>query len=197
MNQQENILHQLHDIKNLLTVYQGFLDLLEHPRLSLSDQKAWQKKLRTYNPIIRGQIDLLLSQQTTSHRRRTNLSRLCQESVSLWQRLSLYKSCVWRVSIAAGLFVQADARSLRSLCYNLLGNAVLHGSSRTPIQIDLMQQKGKAVLSIQNKRSGVSSTIRKGFGMHCMLSIVRALGGEMSVRAEKKYHIKITLPILG
>jgi two-component system OmpR family sensor kinase len=119
----------------------------------------------------------------------------------------------------ASLTVEGDELRLREVAANLLSNAVEHTPPGSPIEVDLSEEEGHAVLRVRDHGPGLSEDERSavfepfyrsdpsrarerggaGLGLAIVAAIVAAHGGEVRVSSEHAEGVtfRVTLPLVA
>lgn len=200
-----------HDINNPLSVVRGVAELMEKQAARTNDAQSMDDSRLILHHIERCQrtVEQLLSygRPVRLHAERHDLNVLCAEMSGRWQRQN--PSAVLKLTPAEeALPVAVDTLQLERVIDNLLDNA-RDAAPAGGIELHLGQSDGMAVLQVLDTGPGFSEEARahlfepfhttkrggSGLGLASCLSIVRALGGDMSVGNGPGGEVIVKLPL--
>ena len=139
-------------------------------------------------------------------------ARVVEEMVDLFRPQAAGRGIELDVSADEGLLVRADARQLRQVLWNLLGNAADATAAGGCVKVRLSRQNGHALLEVSDSGEGIAQedlqrifdpffTTKErgtGLGLAIVHRIVEAHGGELSVRSEpgRGSTFRVALPMV-
>jgi signal transduction histidine kinase len=148
-----------HELKTPVTTIKGWAEILLRAKgRSPDDQKALETIHRQAERITRLSDDLLSVMRLqpgfpSLSQERFDLAELLQESVELAQRTA--SSREFRVTTSGPLLVEADRRLISEMLSHLLENAIRYSPAGMPVEVESLQVKGRAVVSVKDHGVGI------------------------------------------
>ena len=204
-----------HDLRNPLHAVFANGDLLERkitdPALSAAASRI-KTNVRRMSSLIDDLLDFARSHlgrgiglQLTDEQ---NVQARLNEVVQEFQDAQPHRKIIAHISI--GRSVRCDIRRVQQVVSNLLGNALTHGRSSSPITITAMADTQDLVVQVWNagepipaeyldtifepfsRPAGGNSHEGLGLGLHICAAIVRAHEGRIAVTSSKEEGTEIT-----
>ena len=214
--QQEFLAMASHELRNPITAVKGHSQLML--RQGRFDAGAMQTVVAQANQLDRLVDDLLLASQAAANRLTLRLAEvdLVAEARAAAAAHARPSGPTIRVEAAAErVLVTADARRVRQVLANLMGNAIKYSPGGEEIVVGVSQGKSEASISVRDQGVGipaealprlfdrfyrVSATAGQaqglGLGLYITNQLVRAHGGRVTVESEvgRGSTFTVTLP---
>lgn len=202
MKSENDLPLHMHDLKNMLTVLLGNLELFTLERVEMQEKEEIAQNLREVIPMISSQIELFLhdNRKTATETSSSNFSEVLEEVVGFWKKMSLYRKTIWDISIAPGLMVKTPGCAIKTLGHNIISNALKHGAPRKGITVKVTREGNTIVWETSNHLASDArpkSESQGQFGIDMARSIAANIGGSMRIEEkEHVYAVLLYLPIL-
>ena len=134
-----------------------------------------------------------------------------RETVEVFRREATLKGISLALDVDASVWLSVDANQIKSVLWNLLGNARDATDAGGRIAVRLKGQIGQALLEIEDSGQGISAedlprifdpffttkTGGTGLGLAIVHKVVEAHGGRIAVRSEpgRGSMFSVTLPL--
>ncbi len=195
---------QLHDLKNVLSLLLGNLELFCHPNATSADREKTGKDLLILIPQICPMAELLFEATQKQKKRNVGMSKLLIKSLDLWKKLGQYKNLRWNVRIEKDLSVSSTPGTISILSNNIFGNAVRHAASGGAITVTVAKEKETIIWETHNdtddtdEDSDISLYEQDvSLGLRIIRKLVREMHGSVKVtKANKQFRIAIRLKSL-
>ena len=156
-----------HEIREPLTAIIGFSDIMLEERFGPVGNERYRDYLRDINRsgghVLDLVNDLLNISKIESGKlelefEAVDLGRLVSETVSLLQPQANRRRIITRTSLSQAVpKVVADARSIRQVILNLVGNAINHSPENTQVIVSTaLEENGEVALRVRDNGDGMS-----------------------------------------
>lgn len=156
-----------HEIREPLTAIIGFSDIMLEERFGPVGNERYRDYLRDINRsgghVLDLVNDLLNISKIESGKlelefEAADLNRLVSETVSLLQPQANRRRIITRTSLSQAVpKVVADARSIRQVILNLVGNAINHSPENTQVIVSTaLEENGEVALRVRDNGDGMS-----------------------------------------
>ena len=156
-----------HEIREPLTAIIGFSDIMLEERFGPVGNERYRDYLRDINRsgghVLDLVNDLLNISKIESGKlelefEAVDLNRLVSETVSLLQPQANRRRIITRTSLSQAVpKVVADARSIRQVILNLVGNAINHSPENTQVIVSTtLEENGEVALRVRDNGDGMS-----------------------------------------
>ncbi|WP_075995596.1 PAS domain S-box protein [Salaquimonas pukyongi] len=156
-----------HEIREPLTAIIGFSDIMLEERFGPVGNERYRGYLRDINRsgghVLDLVNDLLNISKIESGKlelefEAVDLNRLVSETVSLLQPQANRRRIITRTSLSQAVpKVVADARSIRQVILNLVGNAINHSPDNTQVIVSTaLEENGEVALRVRDNGDGMS-----------------------------------------
>ncbi|MET9461780.1 HAMP domain-containing sensor histidine kinase [Streptomyces canus] len=203
-----------HELRTPLSAIRGYLQLYDKGMLSDPDdrKRAWARVLAETDRMGRLVDELLtlarLDQQPELRFRNVDLSRLVRDAA---EDLRVQQSGR-PVEVAAdgSLLVRADESGLRQVLGNLVANVRTHTPAEVPVRLGVEREDGVVRLCVADEGPGlhaddaarvfdrffrVGGGAGSGLGLAIVQGVVRAHGGEVTVRTAPGEGLAVTVTL--
>lgn len=216
-NQEIFIANMTHEMKTPLTSILGFADILiikgdikeEERREYASIIAAEAKRLRLLSSKL---MELISLQETKLFLQPVNMKELLMRSMEAFAPICEEHQCVMRSKLRT-VYIDADDALFTSLVLNLLDNALKASGPGQSIDISLMEEKGKALLQMQDHGIGIPqeqvehvteafymvdkarsrSAGGSGIGLALCKAVVEAHHGSFAIESQENRGTKVSL----
>lgn len=153
-----------HQLKNPLTIVNGYLQILMKKGTALSQQKerGYLKEIYLTNRKVLDLIDLLLNISKielgifTSGSKRVNLAKILQGVMREIRLPIREKRIILRQNYPrGGLFTKTDIKLTNIIFYNLLSNAVKYTPESGEVKIEAWAERNSALVKISDSGCGI------------------------------------------
>jgi signal transduction histidine kinase len=110
----------------------------------------------------------------------TDLAMLVEENVGLNQPLARKKDIALRLSVEELPPVRVDPSKIEQVLNNLISNAIKYSPADTTVDVQLRQDDGRVLLSVQDRGQGIPEEELDALFRPFRTTSVRATGGERS-----------------
>ena len=195
-----------HDLKNPLSVINGYIELLAmYPDRSTEFMRMIKRSIRTMRQLIDDLLDLAHIDAGLELRAEPlDLSTVIQDSVMSLKSLAEEKSLDLEVSIPPDLpLVHADEKRLRQIVVNLLSNAIKYTPPEGHVAVRAEARDTMVMVSVEDNGLGISPEdqaqvferfyrVRRpetdgiegtGLGLAIVKSLVEAHGGKLGLQS--------------
>jgi two-component system OmpR family sensor kinase len=203
-----------HELRTPLSAIRGYLQLYDKGMLSDPDdrKRAWARVLAETDRMGRLVDELLtlarLDQQPELRLRNVDLSRLVRDAAEDLRVQQPGRP----VEIAAegSLLVRADESGLRQVLGNLVANVRTHTPAEVPVRLGVEREDGVVRLCVADEGPGlhaddaarvfdrffrVGGGAGSGLGLAIVQGVVRAHGGEVTVRTAPGEGLAVTVTL--
>ena len=206
-----------HEINNPLAAIQNSVSLIRMDIPSGSEAREYldlmERELKRVANIIRQMYGLYRRQDEAP--RKLALSHICEEVTKLLAAQASSRNILLEVKNGEEVFAEVTESSVRQVLYNVIINAMDASPNDSTVTIHLHQDGDSAIIDIVDQGKGITPadaarifepfyTTKEtysgqglGLGLPVSASIIRGLGGEISLRAgqEKGTICQIILPV--
>jgi len=189
-----------HEIRNPLAAMCGSIELLsQSPKLGHQEKRLMQ--------VVRGEGErlealvmdfLAFAKPASPNLAAVDAGRLVEETVDVFRREAALKGISVAVEIDAAVWLSIDVNQIKSVLWNLLGNARDATEPGGRIAVKLRRQAGQALLEVEDSGQGISAddlprifdpffTTKAdgtGLGLAIVHRVVEGHGGRIAVRSE-------------
>ncbi|GCB46567.1 cell wall metabolism sensor histidine kinase WalK [Streptomyces sp. NL15-2K] len=205
-----------HELRTPLSAIRGYLQLYDKGMLSDPDERkrAWERVLAETDRMGRLVDELLtlarLDQQPELRFRNVDISRLVRDAAEDLRVQQPDRPIT--VDADGSLLVHGDESGLRQVLGNLLGNVHTHTPADAPVRLGVRRADGVVRLCVADKGPGLGPEdaarvfdrffragggAGSGLGMAIVQGVVRAHGGEVSVRTAPGEGLAVTVTLPG
>ena len=202
-----------HEVRNPLAAMCGSIELLcLSPALGENERRLMQV-VRGEGERLEGLVRdfLAFAKPASPHLASVEARPLIEETADIFRREAVLKGISLTVDAEASVWLSVDANQIKSVLWNLLGNArdAMEGGGR--IAVKLRRQIGQALIEVEDSGQGISTddlprifdpffTTKSGgtgLGLAIVHRIVEAHGGRIAVRSEpgRGSTFSVTLPL--
>ncbi len=196
--QREDFLHTLlrHDLRNKISVVEGYLDLLKSSEISEEQKNYIKKALKA----IKDSSDLVekvraLREVREEETKKVSLDRIIRDVISD-EKPQAEKADIEMEYNECGCKVLAGAL-LEELFYNLIENSIQHAAGCEKIRISTKEGDEKVKVTVEDDGCGIPDNIKEeifekgfkegknagsGLGMHLVKRIAENYGGEIAAK---------------
>ena len=203
-----------HELRTPLSAIRGYLQLYDKGMLSDPDERkrAWTRVLAETDRMGRLVDELLtlarLDQQPELRFRNVDLNRLVRDAAEDL-RVQQPERPV-EVAAAGVLLVRADESGLRQVLGNLVGNVRAHTPADAPVRLGVEREDGVVRLCVADEGPGLCEEdasrvfdrffrtgggAGSGLGLAIVQGVVRAHGGEVTVRTAPGEGLAVTVTL--
>jgi len=201
-----------HELRTPLSAIRGYLQLYDKGMLSDPDERkrAWTRVLAETDRMGRLVDELLtlarLDQQPELRFRNVDLSRLVRDAAEDL-RVQQPERPV-EVAAEGSLLVRADESGLRQVLGNLVGNVRTHTPADVPVRLGVEREDGVVRVCVADEGPGLGEEdaarvfdrffragggAGSGLGLAIVQGVVRAHGGEVTVRTAPGEGLAVTV----
>jgi two-component system OmpR family sensor kinase len=205
-----------HELRTPLSAIRGYLQLYDKGMLSDPDERkrAWERVLAETDRMGRLVDELLtlarLDQQPELRFRNVDISRLVRDAAEDLRVQQPDRPIT--VDADGSLLVHADESGLRQVLGNLMGNVRTHTPADVPVRLGVERADGVVRLCVADKGPGLGPQdaarvfdrffragggAGSGLGMAIVQGVVRAHGGEVTVRTAPGEGLAVTVTLPG
>ncbi|MEV0638946.1 HAMP domain-containing sensor histidine kinase [Streptomyces sp. NPDC050619] len=203
-----------HELRTPLSAIRGYLQLYDKGMLSDPDARtrAWGRVMAEADRMGRLVDELLtlarLDQQPELRFRNVDMSRLVRDAAEDLRVQQPQRPVT--VDADGSLLVHADESGLRQVLGNLVGNVRTHTPADVPVRLGLERANGVVRLCVADKGPGLGPQdaarvfdrffragggAGSGLGMAIVQGVVRAHGGEVTVRTAPGEGLAVTVAL--
>ena len=203
-----------HELRTPLSAIRGYLQLYDKGMLSDPDdrKRAWARVLAETDRMGRLVDELLtlarLDQQPELRFRNVDLSRLVRDAADDLRVQQPGRPV--EVSAEGSLLVRADESGLRQVLGNLVANVRTHTPAEVPVRLWVEREDGVVRLCVADEGPGlhaddaarvfdrffrVGGGAGSGLGLAIVQGVVRAHGGEVTVRTAPGEGLAVTVTL--
>ncbi|MET8828355.1 HAMP domain-containing sensor histidine kinase [Streptomyces sp. NPDC004610] len=205
-----------HELRTPLAAIRGYLQLYDKGMLRAREdrRRAWDRMMAEADRMGRLVDELLtlarLDQQPELRFRNVDLSGLVRDAAEDLRVQQPQRP----ISVGAdgALLVRADESGLRQVLGNLLANVRIHTPAEVPVRLAVERVEGVVRLSVTDAGPGLDESdaarifdrffragggAGSGLGMAIVQGVVRAHGGEVSVRTAPGEGLAVTVSLPG
>ncbi|MCD7443963.1 HAMP domain-containing histidine kinase [Streptomyces lincolnensis] len=203
-----------HELRTPLSAIRGYLQLYDRGMLSDPDERkrAWVRVLAETDRMGRLVDELLtlarLDQQPELRFRNVDISRLVRDAAEDL-RVQQPKRPI-AVDAAGSLLVRADESGMRQVLGNLVANVRTHTPADVPVRLGVERADGHVRLCVADQGPGLCAEdaarvfdrffragggAGSGLGMAIVQGVVRAHGGEVTVRTAPGEGLAVTVSL--
>ncbi|MFC8428836.1 sensor histidine kinase [Streptomyces sp. NPDC057253] len=203
-----------HELRTPLSAIRGYLQLYDKGMLSDPDERkrAWTRVLAETDRMGRLVDELLtlarLDQQPELRFRNVDLSRLVRDAAEDL-RVQQPERPV-EVAAEGSLLVRADESGLRQVLGNLVGNVRTHTPADVPVRLGVEREDGVVRVCVADEGPGLGEEdaarvfdrffragggAGSGLGLAIVQGVVRAHGGEVTVRTAPGEGLAVTVTL--
>ena len=213
-----------HDLLTPLTVFDGWLELLEDPDLPVAERQASIERLQQASLRMRTLIRNLLAYSLAKEERltasRIDVARIVEGIIDLRTALPGTQLPAVRFEVHAPHPVYADERLFLQLMENLVGNAMKYGKTdgtgEVAVTTVVEEPTGRTLVRVRDNGIGIPATDLErvfdefhrsenglgqatgtGLGLAICRRIVESHGGSISVRNVKEGGAEFTVSLPG
>jgi signal transduction histidine kinase len=212
-----------HDLLTPLTVFDGWLELLEDPDLPVAERQASIERLQQASLRMRTLIRNLLAYSLAKEERltasRIDVARIVEGIIDLRTALPGTQLPAVRFEVCAPHPVYADERLFLQLMENLVGNAMKYGKTdgtgEVAVTTSVEESTGRTLVRVRDNgigipaqdlervfeefhrsENGLGQATGTGLGLAICRRIVESHGGSITVRnvAEGGAEFTVSLP---
>ncbi|MFB9734802.1 ATP-binding protein [Streptomyces thermocoprophilus] len=207
-----------HELRTPLSAIRGYLQLYDKGMLreETERRRAWARVMAEADRMGHLVDELLtlarLDQQPELRFRNVDVSRLVREAAEDLRAQQPQRPVT--VEADGALLVQADEPGLRKVLGNLAANIRVHTPADVPVRLSVERADGEVRLCVEDKGPGLAAEdaarvfdrffragggAGSGLGMAIVQGVVRAHGGEVTVRTApgEGLAVTVTLPLRG
>ncbi|MFJ9006467.1 sensor histidine kinase [Streptomyces canus] len=203
-----------HELRTPLSAIRGYLQLYDKGMLSDPDdrKRAWARVLAETDRMGRLVDELLtlarLDQQPELRFRNVDLSRLVRDAAEDLRVQQPGRPV--EVAAEGSLLVRADESGLRQVLGNLVANVRTHTPAEVPVRLGVEREDGVVRLCVADEGPGlhaddaarvfdrffrVGGGAGSGLGLAIVQGVVRAHGGEVTVRTAPGEGLAVTVSL--
>lgn len=203
-----------HELRTPLSAIRGYLQLYDKGMLSDPDdrKRAWARVLAETDRMGRLVDELLtlarLDQQPELQFRNVDLSRLVRDAAEDLRVQQPGRPV--EVAAEGSLLVRADESGLRQVLGNLVANVRTHTPAEVPVRLGVEREDGVVRLCVADEGPGlhaddaarvfdrffrVGGGAGSGLGLAIVQGVVRAHGGEVTVRTAPGEGLAVTVSL--
>ncbi|MFJ8106963.1 sensor histidine kinase [Streptomyces sp. NPDC096132] len=203
-----------HELRTPLSAIRGYLQLYDQGMLREPEERrrAWDRMNGEVDRMGRLVDELLtlarLDQRPELRLRNVDVSRLVRDAAQDLRALQPDRPVV--VDAEGALLVQADESGLRQVLGNLVANVRTHTPAGVPVRLGAKRADGVVRLSVEDEGPGLEAEdaarvfdrfyragggAGSGLGLAIVQGVVRAHGGEVSVRTAPGKGLGVTVEL--
>ncbi|GAB2860925.1 HAMP domain-containing sensor histidine kinase [Streptomyces deserti] len=205
-----------HELRTPLSAIRGYLQLYDRGMLTdpAERRRAWDRMMAEADRMGRLVDELLtlarLDQQPELRFRNVDISRLVRDAAEDLRVQQPRRPLT--VDAEGAVLIRADESGLRQVLGNLLGNVRTHTPEDVPVRLGVERLDGAVTLCVEDKGPGLTEEdaarvfdrffragggAGSGLGMAIVQGVVRAHGGEVTVRTApgEGLAVTVTLPV--
>jgi len=204
-----------HEIRNPLAAMCGSIELLSlSPKLGQHEKRLMQ--------VVRGEGErleallkdfLAFAKPASPQLAAVEAGPLVEETADVFRREAALKGISVSVDLDRGVWLSVDASQIKSVLWNLLGNARDATDAGGSISVRLRRQAGQALLEVEDSGQGISAedlprifdpffttkAAGTGLGLAIVHRVVEGHGGRIAVRSEpgRGSTFSVALPLVA
>jgi len=149
-----------HELKTPLSIIGANVDVLQaNAELTVGSQRKWIDYIRAeidrMSKLINDLLYLAHSEDSQGNPQRFDLGKLIAEADTAMEVMIYEKGLQFSEDIAPGVYVQADAASIKQAVIILLDNAMKYNMLAGWITISLSKDNGQALVTVRNSGPGI------------------------------------------
>jgi two-component system sensor histidine kinase PilS (NtrC family) len=202
-----------HEVRNPLAAMCGSIELLSLSSSLGDHERRLMQVVRAEGERLEHLVKdfLAFAKPASPHLAAVDAGPLVRETVEVFRREATLKGISLALDADASVWLSVDANQIKSVLWNLLGNARDATEKGGRIAVRLRRQIGQALLEIEDSGQGISAedlprifdpffTTKAGgtgLGLAIVHRIVEAHGGRIAVRSEpgRGSIFSVTLPL--
>jgi two-component system sensor histidine kinase PilS (NtrC family) len=202
-----------HEVRNPLAAMCGSIELLSASPALGEHERRLMHVVRSEGERLEGLVKdfLAFAKPASPHIASVDAGALVEETTEMFRREAALKGISLTIDALPSVWLSVDANQIKSVLWNLLGNArdAVEGGGR--IAVRLRRQIGQALLEVEDSGQGIEAddlprifdpffttkTGGTGLGLAIVHRIVEAHGGRIAVRSEpgRGSTFSVTLPL--
>ena len=202
-----------HEVRNPLAAMCGSIELLSASPALGEHERRLMHVVRSEGERLEGLVKdfLAFAKPASPHIAQVDAGALIEETTEMFRREAALKGISLTIDALPSVWLAVDASQIKSVLWNLLGNArdAVEGGGR--IAVRLRRQTGQALLEVEDSGQGIEAedlpcifdpffTTKAGgtgLGLAIVHRIVEAHGGRIAVRSEpgRGSTFSVTLPL--
>jgi two-component system sensor histidine kinase PilS (NtrC family) len=202
-----------HEVRNPLAAMCGSIELLSLSPALGDNERRLMHVVRSEGERLEALVKdfLAFAKPASPHLAAVDAVPLVRETVEVFRREATLKGISLALDVDASVWLSVDANQIKSVLWNLLGNARDATDAGGRIAVRLKRQIGQALLEIEDSGQGISAedlprifdpffTTKSGgtgLGLAIVHRVVEAHGGRIAVRSEpgRGSIFSVTLPL--